>query len=348
MRYTLLILFSLLFSKSKAVEKKSNPKPSNYGLSVGIISNGVEYIYCYGDADRIKRIPVDTNSIFEIGSLTKLYTGLLFSKEVVEKRMKLDESAFSYMTGIVKKEEISLIDLATHSSGLPRLADNFHPVPADSLNPYHSYSEKELYQYMAGYKVISQPGKHYNYSNVGMGLLGNILCHTRKMSYNDMVQKTICEPWGLANTATLLNETQVLHLAKGHSMGKEVPAWDFLDATAGQGALRSSIKDMVRFIHVNLYPESLPYLQMRAVKLAQELHFSDTTTGQQMGIGWHIGLFNQSRLLEHTGATGGYRSYIGLIPDSKIGVVLLSNSDADISGLGIKILNLIQKATSSL
>jgi len=94
--------------------------------------------------------------------------------------------------------------------------------------------------------------------------------------------------------------------------------------------------DMINFMKFNLFPETSPMKE--AIELIQQTHFTDISTGQKMGLGWHIGSFNSKKYLEHTGGTGGYRSFIGLIPEMKIGVVILSNSDQDVASLGIEIL----------
>ncbi len=317
--------------------------PENFGLSIGIISGDNEQFYCFGSSDKKNGLSIDSNSVFEIGSITKVFTSIILASEVGKNKLKLNESIFSYLPEIEKREDVSLLNLATHSSGLPRLADNFAASIKDPANPYINYSDKELYSYLKKHKLKSSPGTHYEYSNVGVGLLGSILAKVNHTSYDKLVSTRVTLPFGLSNTSINLNEYQKKHLAYGHSNKRIVSNWDFLDATQGQGALRSSIKDMVLFMKLNLFPEKSTYKE--AIQLTQKVHFTDKSNGRKMGLGWHIGNFNEEIYLEHTGGTGGYRSFIGLIPGSKLGVVILSNSDNDVSDLGISILKIVKNQT---
>lgn len=314
--------------------------PFNYGLSIGVISGDKEFIYCFGTADEKNGSKINPNSVFEIGSITKVFTAILLAAEVENKRMDLNESIFSYFPGIEKKTDISLLNLATHTSGFPRLADNFWSTVKDRSNPYMNYSDQDLRNYMSGYTLKSKPGTHYDYSNFGVGLLGSILSRQHKTSYEQLVQHTICQPWGLKSTFIYPDASQKKQLVSGHSAGRVVPGWYFQEATAGQGALRSSINDMLLFLKLNIFPEKC--LSANVILLTQQEHFYERENGRKMGLGWHIGNFNKEKYLEHTGGTGGYRSFIGLTPESKTGIVILSNSNNDVSAIGIEILKILK------
>lgn len=313
----------------------------NQGLAIGIISGGQETVYTFGTADKKKGTAVDTNSVFEIGSITKVFTGIMLADEVVNGRMQLNDNIAHYLPGHSEAtQQVTMLQLSTHSSGAPRLADNFWSSVKDEGNPYASYGEKDLYAYLDHMKLNTAPGTHYSYSNVGAGILGNILCKQYGVSYEALVTKKVCEPFGMDHTSTKLNEYAKAHLAKGYSKGIEMNNWDFQDATAGQGALRSNIMDMMSFMRHNLQPSG--ELEA-AMKLAQQTHFTDPKSGQQMGLGWHKGWFYDQPYFEHTGGTGGYRSFIGMIPGTNTGVVVLSNSDNDVAAAGIELLKLAAK-----
>lgn len=320
------------------IEKYLN-NPENAGVSIGIVKGDKEANYCYGKKNKLTDSPIDTNTIYEIGSITKLFTSLILAEEVVNGKMQLSEKLSGCFPGeMVSKDcsNISLLQLATHSSGLPRLADNFWPSVKDKKNPYNNYSEFYLLDYLTIAKPYNAIGTRYNYSNVGAGLLGFILCQKKKSTYEKMVKENICSPFGMKNTSIYLSNEQLGNLALGHSKGRVVGNWDFQDATAGQGALRSNVVDMVKFIRYNLNPQKSPL--SKAIDYAQQLHFTDLISGMEMGLGWHIGSFYNEKYLEHTGGTGGYRSFLGICPESQTGVVILSNSDNDVSALGLEIL----------
>ena len=325
--------------KIDAIVMKYLSNPENAGLSIGIIKEDKEMTYCYGQKNKLTGQKIDSSSIFEIGSITKLFTSLILAEEIRKGEMRAEDKLCDcFPSGVISEacSQINLLQLSTHSSGLPRLADNFWPSVNDYKNPYINYSDKKLYSYLSSAKPAFSTGLHYNYSNVGAGILGFILSMKKGISYEAMVNQNVCAPFGMNNTCMRLNNDQLLHLASGHSKGNVVKNWDFQDATAGQGALKSNITDMIKFMRYNLYPEQsvLP----DAIIYAQKIHFKDYMTGMQTGLGWHIGRFNNEKYLEHTGGTGGYRSFIGICPESKMGVIVLSNSDNGVAELGIEIL----------
>jgi serine-type D-Ala-D-Ala carboxypeptidase/endopeptidase len=312
--------------------------PENTGLAIGIISGGNETTLCFGQSCKATGARVDTNSVFEIGSITKVFTGIMLADEVINQRMKLDDKIYTYIPSKSDAaQQVSLLQLSTHSSGAPRLADNFWASVKDKKNPYASYSEKELYAYLDNMQLRSTPGTRYSYSNVGTGILGNILCKQYRTSYEALVKKKVCQPLYMNNTTIQFSDFHKKHLTTGYSKGEAVQNWDFQDATAGQGALRSTLSDMMKFMRFSLQPHG--ELQP-AAELASQVHFIDNKTGQRMGLGWHIGWFNEHKYLEHTGGTGGYRSFLGIIPGTNTGVIVLSNSDNDVSSIGLQVLKI--------
>lgn len=325
-------------TKVKDIAQSYLDDSENAGLAIGIISGGEELMMCFGSANKATGTLVDTNSVFEIGSITKVFTGIMLADEVIQQRMQLDDKLYTYIPSQSEAaQQISLVQLSTHSSGAPRLADNFWATCKDTKNPYACYGEKELNAYLDEMKLKSVPGTRYSYSNVGTGILGNILCKQHGTSYENLVKKRVCEPLKMDHTTITFSDFHKRNLATGYSQGKPVGNWDFLDATAGQGALRSTLSDMMKFMRYNLEPNGE---LKEAAELASQVHFTDKRSGQMMGLGWHIGGFNGQKYLEHTGGTGGYRSFLGIIPGTDTGVIVLSNSDNDINATGLEILKL--------
>ncbi|HET6244205.1 MAG: beta-lactamase family protein [Bacteroidetes bacterium] len=348
--FTLITSFSLppkeIESRINSLVEKYLSNPENAGLCIGVVKGDKEMCFCYGQKNKFTQAAVDSNSIFEIGSITKIFTSLILAQEVERGKMNLKDKLSDYFPGgLISKDcsEINLLQLASHSSGLPRLADNFWSSVGDKKNPYCDYSEKYLLNYLTLAKPYYKIGTRYNYSNVGCGLLGFVLCRNMQSSYQELVNENVCSPLGMKNTSVNINNLQLLNLASGHSKGSVVKNWDFQDATAGQGALKSNVLDMIKFIRNNLYPDQSPF--NGAIRQTQQIHFIDSMNGIQTGLGWHLGYFSNEKYLEHTGGTGGYRSFLGIIPESKIGIVVLSNSDNDVSVLGKQILKEFHKNT---
>jgi serine-type D-Ala-D-Ala carboxypeptidase/endopeptidase len=312
--------------------------PHNAGLAIGIIQNDREHIICLGDKNKNTGEKIDPNSIFEIGSITKIFTATILAGEVNRQNNSLDDRISTCLNFPVSNNcsFITLKQLATHSSGLPRLANNFWPSALDKNNPYITYTDTKLKEYLSYAVPVHQAGLRYEYSNYGFGLLGYYLIQKHNKTFIDLVSERICLPFGMSNTYVNLPIDKMHRLATGHSFGKAVKNWDFLDATAGQGALRSDLSDMMKFMWYELYPDST-YLK-EDVELTQQIHFWDRHSNIKTGLGWHIGTFFGEKYLEHTGGTGGYRSFIGICPKSQTGIIILSNSDNDVADLGLEIL----------
>jgi D-alanyl-D-alanine-carboxypeptidase/D-alanyl-D-alanine-endopeptidase len=209
------------------------------GVSIGVIEHGVQRIFSYGTAK--------PDSIFEIGSITKTFTGLILSQMVEQGKVKFDEPVREMLPleTVAKPvgSEITLLDLATQHSGLPRMPDNFAPV--NPANPYADYHAANLYAFLAKQGVAKPAQTEFLYSNVGFGLLGQALAVRAGTTYPDLLKAQIVDPLGLQDTAIALSPAQKARFIMGHN-GDHQPAspWD-LDAFAGAGAIRSTAGDML-------------------------------------------------------------------------------------------------------
>lgn len=319
--------------------------PVNKSISIGVIKGNEQFTFCYGNTcESAPFTQASPYSVYEIGSITKVFTGILLAQEVNAGRMNLDDAIAKHLESVSEKPElnnITLKQLATHSSGLPRLATNFWNCVKDPGNPYAGYSEDDLKSFLKNIELEFPVGSSYHYSNVGMGLLGWLISKERGSSYESLVQERITGKIGMDHTAATLNDLQKRNLSTGFSKGKAVKSWDFQNCTSGQGSLRSNLMDMLKFAKLNLHPGADELGE--AVRSSQEVHFTDPETHQKMGLGWHIGGFNGQKYLEHTGGTGGYRSFIGIVPGSDIAVIVLSNSDKDVAEAGLKVLETVMK-----
>src|SRR5271169_6871662 len=218
---------------------------------------------------------------------------------------------------------ITLVDLATHTSGLPPLPTNFSPK--DRANPYADYSVEQLYQFLSGYQLTRDIGSQYEYSNLGGGLLGHVLAMRAGMSYEALVESRICTPLVMNSTRITLTPEMKARLAAGHNAALDtVENWD-LPTLAGAGGLRSTANDMLTFIAANLGYTKSP-LARAMVDMLKERR----PTGQpglEMALGWHVFTTGGKEIIWHNGGTGGYRSFMGFDPKARVGVVLLSNAE---------------------
>jgi D-alanyl-D-alanine-carboxypeptidase/D-alanyl-D-alanine-endopeptidase len=298
------------------------------GIVVGIVGSGDRRVIAYGHLEKGDTHPLNGETIFEIGSETKVFTALLLADMVQRGEVALADPVSKYLPPGTKMPErnghsITLVDLATHTSGLPRLPTNMHPK--DPANPYADYSVEQLYQFLAGYQLTRDIGSEYEYSNLGGGLLGHVLALRAGTSYEALVESRICAPLGMNSTRITLTPEMKARLAAGHDESlKTVENWD-LPTLAGAGALRSTANDMMTFIAANLGYAKSPLAPAMAAMLKDRRPAGQQ--GLEIALGWHIYTTGEKEIIWHNGGTGGYRSFMGFDPKTGVGVVLMSNTE---------------------
>jgi CubicO group peptidase (beta-lactamase class C family) len=293
------------------------------GVAIGVLQHGTRRIFTYG--------PIKEDSIFEIGSVTKTFTGLILAQMVVQHKVKLDDPVRELLPpGTVAKPdgaEITLLDLATQHSGLPRMPDNFNP--ADLQDPYADYRPANLYEYLAKHGVSKPADAKFNYSNLGVGLLGQALANRAATTYPDLLKTLVAEPLKLNDTVVKLSPEQEKRFAQGHGPGHQ-PAHPWtLDALAGAGAVRSTAGDMLTYLEAQLHPDRTAGTLPAALAMCHDLR-SDMSPNMKIGLAW---LFEtDTGNFWHNGATGAYSSYALFNPKEDFAVIVLFN--ATVSGNG--------------
>ena len=368
-------------------------KKEHINLVIGVIHGDEHWIKGWGTLNPAAKclddpsapissppIPPDGNTLFEIGSITKVFTSTLLS--LVAERQELELTTPINQLGTVYQrlpDTVTLESLATHTSGLPRLPDNLETsYRQDPQNPYAAYTFEDLHEYLQSHD--GQPGQTagiIDYSNLGVGILGNILADNCDQSYEDTVLQHICNPLGLSDTCITLNQEQQTRLSVGYlENGKSAKLWD-LPTLAGAGALRSTTHDLLKFLAAHLRPEQTPMAQ--AILNTHELRYETFVPAKGLlrlvgnvagwiqrsrggplvqidmtgiALGWHsahLPMIDRS-VYWHNGGTGGYRSFCGFIKETQTGVVVLSNyaeimssmvSRYSIDKIGFKILESI-------
>jgi CubicO group peptidase (beta-lactamase class C family) len=301
------------------------------GIVIGVIGPDGRRVIAYGNLEKGDSRPLNGDTLFEIGSATKVFTSLLLADMVQRGQATLDDPAAKYLPATVKMPErngrsITLVDLATHTSGLPRLPANM--APKDAANPYADYSVDQLYQFLSSYQLTRDIGSRYEYSNLGGGLLGHVLAQRAGMDYEALAQSRICAPLGMKSTAITLTAEMKRRLAVGHNAALEpVENWD-LPTLAGAGALRSTANDLLSFLAANLAYSKSPLAP--AMEAMLKTRRSTGQSGLEIALGWHIFTVNGKEIIWHNGGTGGYRSFIGYDPKARVGVVALSNTSTNV------------------
>jgi CubicO group peptidase (beta-lactamase class C family) len=295
------------------------------GIVVGVLEPAGRRIIAYGRAAKEGGAPLDGDTVFEIGSITKVFTSLLLADAVVRGEVALADPISKYLPGDVKAPErgraITLQDLSMHVSGLPRLPDNMQPK--DLSNPYADYTVEQLHRFLSAYQPPRDAGASYEYSNYGAGLLGHLLSRRAEVDYETLVRTRIASPLGMTSTGVALSSDMRTRLAAGHDRALQ-PAgnWD-LPTLAGAGALRSTANDMLRFLAAVLGYTASPLAPAMAAMVQPR---RPAGPGMEIALGWHVATANGKTIVWHNGGTGGYRSYLAFDQAGRTGIVVLTNS----------------------
>lgn len=296
------------------------------GIVLGVLdADGSTRVLHYGEAGPGAR-PLGPHSVFEIGSITKTFTAALLADMVARGEMALDDPVQEYLPESVtmptwQGREITLMDLSTHHSGLPRMPENFDP--ADPENPYADYTMERLYAFLSSHELRREPGSEYEYSNLAVGLLGHVLERASGMSYEDLVRSRILEPLGMNLTGITLEGELGEWMTKGHDgVGDVVPYWDAM-VMAGAGGLRSNVEDMLTYLAAQMGPPDSEI--ERAMRTTHEVRV-EREDGAANGLGWSIQTLGERRILTHGGGTAGYSTMVGFDPELRVGIVMLANA----------------------
>lgn len=315
-------------------------------IVAGVVDGSGPRLVSYGRLSRSNGRAADGDAVFEIGSATKAFTGLLLADMVARGEVRLDDPVAKFLAGSVKipgrnGRQITLLDLATHTSGLPRMPDNL--APRDPANPYAGYTPELLYAFLSGYVLPRDIGAQPEYSNLGVGLLGHALARKAGADYEAIVVQRICTPLGMKDTRVTLWPESKQRLAAGYDAeGQTVPNWD-LAALVAAGGIRSTANDMLKYVAANC---GLTKTELRAaMDLAQKPQRDSGSPDTKLGLCWHISQRHAKTLVWHNGQTGGYHSFIGFDVQNKRGVVVLINAARSIDDLGFHLLDPASRLT---
>jgi D-alanyl-D-alanine-carboxypeptidase/D-alanyl-D-alanine-endopeptidase len=320
--------------------KRVDQQKQAVGIIVGVIDPNGRRIVAYGNLANGDARTLDGDTIFEIGSVTKVFTSLLLADMVNRKEVALDDPAAKYLPENVRMPErsgksITLLDLSTHSSGLPPMPSN---RKLDPRNPFASdYSVTDVYEFLSGYTLPRDPGSEVEYSNLGAGLLGHLLAYRAGADYESLVGIRITRPLSMPDTGITLSSSMEQRMATGHNaMLAPVANSDLSTPLPGAGALCSSANDMLTFLEAFLgYKESPLAPAMKAM-----LEVRRTAGKAKIGLGWLLNSADGKEIAMHDGGTRGFRSFIGFDQKARIGVVVLSNGTrSGVEDIGLHLLN---------
>jgi D-alanyl-D-alanine-carboxypeptidase/D-alanyl-D-alanine-endopeptidase len=300
-------------------------------LIIAVVDGDRSGVFAFGRLDNGKA--PDAATLYEIGSVTKTFTATLLADEVIKGGVSLDEPVARLLPGYAipsrNGKQITLQTLAMHDSGLPRLPTDFRSAnPAD---PFTDYTAARLEDFLKSYVLPRDPGDQYEYSNLGVAVLGNALAMHAKVDYATLLRARILSPLGMSDSATTMVAGTQSRYAPGHGLaGNPVPNWN-LGVFAPAGGLRSSGAEMLSYLKANMGLTPTPLYP--AMQLAQKARGPGPKSGDQIGLVWLTQVRPDGNIIWHGGNTGGYSSFIGFTADRKHGVVILTNVAADVDAL---------------
>ena len=311
------------------------------GIVVGVIQPQGRTIISYGHLNQGDPRPLDGNTVFEIGSVTKAFTALLLADMVRKGEVALADPVEKYLPHGVKIPELSghsitLANLATHTSGLPFLPDD---VPEFNESAAREYGSAQLYQFLARFQLPHNAGAVWDYSNLGYWLLGQALASRAGTDYGSLLRARVTAPMKMTSTSITVSAKLRTRLAVGHNAvlqpASPFSATSIYAAMPAAGGLVSTVNDLLKFLSVAMGSERSPLTPAIASMLNTRRPIDDQA---EQALGWVVMGKGDNQLVIHDGATWGYSSCVAWDPKMRVGVVVLSNQLASVSDIARHIL----------
>jgi CubicO group peptidase (beta-lactamase class C family) len=281
-------------------------------------------------------------TVYEIGSVSKVFTGLLLADAVIRGEIDLNAAAEATNAAGIRLpsrdgRSITWLDLSTHRAGLPRLPGNL-PL-TNTSDPYRDYDAKKAAAFLNRYELPRKPGTSQEYSNLGTSVLGYLVAQKAGKTYQQLLRERIAEPLQMTDCTVSLSSDQLKRLATPHDkVGSAASPWTFADLP-GAGGIHATMRDMMRFAKAQLTPPSGTL--GAAIELAWKQHTAADDSGSAMGLGWMIAGDGQTRW--HNGQTGGSHAALFLNRNLKCAVVILCNT-AEMNDVDQLAMELVMKA----
>jgi serine-type D-Ala-D-Ala carboxypeptidase/endopeptidase len=355
-------IFKITDKLKETIQSLVDNNKTNAAIVVGLVDpNGTQF-YSYGNMSNANPITVDKDTIFAIGSITKVFTTILLADMVNRGLVNLDDPIEKYLPTSIKVptfngQKITLENLATHTSGLSEFpsshcVSNFNGTDDDEdsiqarlffIECDKNYTFDHLYQDLSNTTLIREPGLKFEYSTFGISLLGHILALKSGMPYDRLLEERILNVLGMNNTSIILSDVQKSRLAIGHLNGQELPFWNASRPIATAGGLHSSVADMLKFASANL---GLIDTKINDAMKESHIIIHDSSLGKAfsndytayVSLGWIIATDFGTQIVEHNGETAdGYNSFIALNPSKERGIVIIASA----SSIDIDVANIV-------
>ena len=314
------------------------------GLSIGILKDGKEYFYAYGEASKTKHELPDANTIFELGSITKTFTATIVARAIDEKKIKLDDPVNKYLPDSIpalqfNNRMVTFKDLLNHTAAFPRMPTDYQDGRMDA-NGITIYPVDKFFSFLKNLKLNREPGLKHEYSNAGFSLVSTIMQRIYNMSYEELVNKFIGQPLGMKDTRVWIRAQDSVHYAKGYREDGSLHFYRNLPPIyQGAGGLRSTASDMLKYAAAQWGTADKKL--NKAIQLTHDTTFRDNKFN--IGMAWIYVKNGNREVMFHNGATGGFRSYLGVDPDQKVAVVMLANAAVETDKQGMALMRYLTK-----
>jgi D-alanyl-D-alanine-carboxypeptidase/D-alanyl-D-alanine-endopeptidase len=307
------------------------------GIVVGVLDEKGPRVIAYGDSGAADHRALDGDTVFEIASVTKVFTALLLVDMVRKRELALTDPATRYLPRGTQLPErngrkITLVDLATHTSGLPFMPDN---LPALSDSAGTRYSQADLYRFLAAQTLTHDIGSDWNYSNLDYWLLQEVISNRGRASFEQLLQKRVIAPLGLHSTTITLTPELQARAAIGHDavlepapMISSLPVFDLMPAAGG---VLSTANDLLKFLSETMGYEEAKLAPSMAALLATRRPAGGN--GNEQALGWWIVGAGDDAIVFHDGGSFGFSSSLAWQPQRRVGVVVLSNQTTGAGGI---------------
>ncbi len=302
--------------------------PNNVGLAIGIIQDGQKQVFYFGGKTQKSSQDIDDNTLFEIGSIGKTYTAYILASLEQEGLLNSIDLLAQFLPDNVSrgkkwKNKIRLVDLATHSSGLPSFhdIDDYRQYPGfEEEDPFKIFTSEFILNILDSINSLPNYGR-FEYSNFSPGLLGYCLEKASGLSYEDLVVKYIRKPLNLKSAFLRIPKNQTSQLAKPHRNGVERP-FIKLHGLKAAGIIKSSMPDLLEFLSLHIDAKNQHQKEIINTVLKEQRIKAEI----RLGLGWGISTLEEITLYDHSGGTFGSSSRVVIAPEINAAVAILENN----------------------
>lgn len=314
------------------------------GFMIGLFYEDSIFTYDYGFADLAQKNVLTDSSVFELGGLSKVFTALLVDILVEEKLLQYDQTVNSLLEAPYQNKalaKLTILDLISHQSGFPKLPYEFGVKEKEPGNPYAHYTKGDLLEFYRDYMPERKAKRRYAYSFVNYALLEVLIENVTGQNYEDAITTRVFQALNMVDSYVHQHKANGKIPTDGFSLsGNPTTAFDFQSFAASEG-IKSSLRDLLQFVKANLFSTN-QNLDNNLKNICEAVVDTKLNKQAKAAKGWHLlELRKYHDVVLHSGSTNGHRAFIGFVPNTQTGVVVLSNSENSLDGLGFLILRML-------